>query len=108
MKNGDLKITADNYTRQYIKDNKAVGYWNIMSELFENYACNGSFQHFDASDADPFVGLTSAPCIAESISPGDDGYNEVDGRLWTFNDHATRDDLEELKNKGYVIYSLVK
>jgi hypothetical protein len=114
LKNGSLKITAGNKTRELIKElqNQATGrvwnYWEIMQALFEGYACNSSFTHFDPSNANPFIGLTSAPCIAESIQYNDDGTDEVIGRLWYFADSTMRDDLEELKNKGFVVYQLVQ
>ena len=122
LKNGNLKITAGNEARQWIKENRIFctekktnkkvyplrGYWDCMADLFEGYSCNGSFSHFDAGKANPFVGLTDAPCIAESMYPDDDCKNVIDGRLWAFKDYVMRDDLEELKNKGFVIYQLVE
>ena len=107
LKNGDLKVTADNETRKVIKENKDYNYWCMMRDLFESYWINGEFTHFDPSNANPFVGLTSAPCIAESMYP-DDCKNVIDGRLWAFKDYVMRDDLDELKNKGFVIYQLVE
>lgn len=81
LKNGALKVTAGNQTRKLIKElqNQATGrvwnYWEIMQALFEGYACDSSFTHFDAGQANPFVGLTDAPCIAESMLVNDvEGY----------------------------------
>jgi hypothetical protein len=75
LPNGDLKLTADNETRAEIADYQRRGrnYWLIMAELLESYSCNGSYTHFDAGAANPFVGLTSAPCIAETMHYNDDG-----------------------------------
>lgn len=110
LPNGDLKLTADNLTRACIADmqNSGRDYWSIMAELFEPYFMNGSYQPFDAGDANPFVGLTSAPCIAESMDVHDDGTREIVGRLWWFPDYQGRDDLEELKTHGHVVYTLVE
>jgi len=106
LPNGDLKLSADNETRKFIKDS-TYGYWSIMSALFERYSCNGSFNHFDSGQGNPFIGLTSAPAIAEDMSVEDDGTCSINGRCWAFMDYAIRDDLEELKNKGFVIYQLI-
>lgn len=111
LQNGNLKITADNNTRQWIKDSMndtSLNYWIIMEYLFEDYSANSKFQHFNPDNANPFIGLTSAPCIAESISTDDTGNRTVEGRLWHFPQYALRYDLEELKNKGFVIYQLAE
>lgn len=107
--NGDLKIAASNAVRAFIADAQRSGrcYSSIMADLFEWHACNGSYEHFDAGRADPFVGITSAPCVAEAMHYPDDGPREVDGRLWWFPDYMIRDDLAELKIRGYVVYRLV-
>lgn len=109
LANGNLLITADNEARAEIADamrDPHKCYWGIMADQFESYACNGSYTHFDAGQADPFVGLTSAPCIAESMSYDDDGNAEIDGDFWFFADYMIRDDLSELRNKGRVVYTL--
>jgi len=108
LANGDLKLTADNETRNEIADMLFHGrsYWAIMADLFESYSCNGSYTHFDAGDANPFVGLSSAPCIAETMDYADNGDAKIDGDFWYFGEYATRDDLAELKNTGRVVYSL--
>lgn len=110
LENGNLKVTADNETRAEIADLMSRGrnYWSIMADLFEDHACNGSYTHFDAGNADPFVGLTSAQCIAESLSYDDNGEAEIDGDFWYFDEYAIRDDLAELKNTGRVVYTLAK
>lgn len=75
----------------------------LLHELAEPYWTNGSFTPFDAGDGNPFVGLTSAPCIAERLlGPDDNGKTEVDGRLWWFPDYAVRGFLDELIDKGTV------
>lgn len=110
LPNGDLKLSADNHTRAYIADamrqKRARSYWSIMAEMFEPYFTNGGFEHFDAGQADPFVGLTSAPCVAEALIYTDDGRREIDGRLWYFADYMIRGDLEELRDRGRVVYQL--
>lgn len=106
---GDLKLTATAEGREFIKNEQAANrnYWGIMAEIFEDWSCNGSYTHFDAGQGDPFVGLTSAPCIAESLSIDDNDKRIVEGRLWVFREYMTRDDLEELAREGSVTYQLV-
>lgn len=106
MKNGDLKLVANQETREHIAEclETDFGYWNTMASLFEHYAANGHYEHFDAGEADPFVGLTSAPCIAEYMDYPDEGGREIVGRLWWLSDYAIRDDLGELLETGETIY----
>ena len=108
LDNGDLKITASNDARAELAYMAATGreYWSIMADAFENESCNGSYTHFDAGDANPFVGLSSAPCVAESMSTENDGKNVIDGRCWYFDQYQIVNDLAELKNKGRVVYTL--
>lgn len=109
--NGELLLTADNETRAYIADEMRNGQrGNCWYELFEPYYTNGEYQPFEPGDGSPhsgpFVGLTSAPCIAESMDYLDDGTQEIVGRLWYFADYMIRDELEELKNRGRVTFQL--
>ena len=109
LENGDLKITADNSSKSELKyARERSGYWGAMAEAFDGYRSNGSFEHFDAGNANPFVGLTSAPCIAESMSPNDDDQNVIAGRVWAFMNYQIEDDLGELIRTGKVVYQLVE
>lgn len=107
LPNNNLMLTANNETRAYIKDqyNDGRGYY-VLYDLLEYYACNGSFTPFDAGNADPFVGLTSAPCIAESMDVDDDGKHTIEGRFWYYANYMITDPMQELKNKGRVIFNL--
>jgi hypothetical protein len=106
--NGDLLVTADNEARNYIREHIERGYWTTFYELFEPFFTNGSYEPFDAGNADPFVGLTSAPCIAEAICHPDEGPRKVDGRLWWFPNYMVCDPLDELKNKGRTVFALAE
>jgi hypothetical protein len=110
LPNGDLKLTASNEGRKELAEWFALdrNYWTMMADIFEPYSSNGSYEPFDGGDGNPFVGLTSAPCIAESLDTDDDGNREVIGNFWYYNDYCITDDMEELKNKGYVIYTLAR
>lgn len=110
LPNGDLLVTAGNACRSYIAEQQRKGeYWGIFADIFENYSCNGSFQPFEPGDGErynsPFVGLTSAPCIAESLNYEDDGHQTIDGRVWWFPDYMLRDPLDELKRTGRTVFS---
>lgn len=106
LPDGNLIVTAGNAARREIKERFAeVGYWSVMWEIFEPYACNGMYDPFDAGDGNPFVGLTSAPCIAESLSYEDDGSKVIDGRFWYFADYMIKNDLETLWRTGRVVYT---
>jgi len=82
-------------------------YWGTICDLFESEICNGGFQPFDGGDGNPFVGLTSAPCIAEEMASDEDGKNHISGRLWTFPDYMIRDPFKELAEHGRVTFELV-
>jgi hypothetical protein len=103
LPNGNLLLTAE--PTDTLESER--GYWQVMEDLFEPYWCNGSYQHFDAGNANPFVGLTEAPCIAERMYYDDEGNASIDGRLWYFGDYMIRDDLQELQTHGRVEYQLV-
>lgn len=108
LPNGDLLVTAGNETRHWLKERAHCDYWDTLGQLFEGYSCNGSFAPFDAADANPFVGLTSSPCVAESMTTNDDGENEIDGACWWFPSYAIRDPLDELKTKGRTVFTLAR
>lgn len=105
LASGALRVTADEETRAEIAAGLERSYWGAMADAFEHYSCNGSFTPFDAGDANPSVGLTSAPCVAESLSVLDDGTREIDGRLWWFPDYAIRDPLDELVEIGETTFA---
>lgn len=107
LPNGDLRLTADNATRAYIAEELRSGNRNsVLWTLLEHEWANGGFTPFDAGDANPFVGLTSAPCIAESMTTEDDGENVIEGRFWYFANYMLRDELEELRDKGRADFQL--
>ncbi len=106
MPSGDLFVAADNETREDISDAIESGkdYLSILCDIFEGYSCNGSYTPFDSSEGNPFVGLTSAPCIAESLSVEDNGDLNIDGRLWWFPNYMLHDPIIELRNKGETVF----
>ena len=75
---------------------EARGEMAALCEGMESYSCNGSFTPFDAGAANPFVGLTDAPCIAETMDYKDDGRAVIVGRFWYDPHYATRSIVESL------------
>jgi len=110
LDNGNLELSLEtDDERDSLRDMVEYceyGYWHIMAELFEGYSTNGSFTHFAGGDGNPFVGLTDAPCIAESMSHDDDGKQSIDGRFWFFNNYVLESEVENLLNGEKVIYTL--
>lgn len=102
---GSLEVTSDEESREELREARERGYWQAFCELFESHMCNGGFTPFDAGDGNPFVGLTSAPCIAEELSADDAGRNHIFGRFWFFADYAIRDPLEELCDTGRTVFA---
>lgn len=110
LTSGDLEITLWDATdhdelAEMVEDGKSDQAWH---EGFEHYSCNGSYTPFDAGDANPFVGLTSAPCIAEIMNTDDDGEREIEGAFWYFNMYQIVDYVEEMLREGRVVFTLAQ
>lgn len=108
LPNGNLLLQASNEDRHEIAERRRAGHSHdhIMAELLEPYSTNGRYTPFNAGNGNPHVGLTSAPCIAESMDTDDNGHHEVTGKLWWFPAYELRDELEELRTKGRVVFFL--
>lgn len=108
-KTGNLVMTVDCDAASELRAAIVSGdidYWSTMADLFEQSACNGSFAIFDAGNGDPFVGLTDAPCVAESMHHLDDGTMEVEGRLWFSPNYAMENELQTLAETGRFVWAL--
>lgn len=110
LANGDLEITMDEESREELAEamQGTRGYWSVMADLFEPYFTNGSYEPFDAGDGNPFVGLTSAPCIAECMDVEDDGTRIIVGDFWYFERYMLDDPLEELATEGRTVFQLAR
>lgn len=106
--NGDLRITASNEARRWMREERERGLTDdcILWDGFEGYWNNGSFSPFDAGYANPFVGLTDAPCIAEDMTTHDNGDREIYGRLWWFPNYMVRSFVDDLLTKGSTVFKL--
>lgn len=104
---GDLRLAlTPNAARDEIFEQyDDTGEVSTLAWLFEPLASNGSYAFVDSQAGNPFVGLTSAPCIAEQLSYDDDGNAQVEGRLWWFPDYQVRGVIDELLEKGEVVFS---
>ena len=105
---GNLIMTVDAETQAELKralDHDDLNYWNAMFDLFEYERCNGSYEPFDAGRGNPFVGLTDAPCVAESMDCDDDGNQSVDGRLWYSASYDLENELETLAKTGRFVWT---
>jgi hypothetical protein len=101
--NGNLVLTLpQEHREEWAYRMQAVGSDVALHEAVEGYWTNGSFEPFDAGDANPFVGLTSAPCIAEAMSVNDDGTREIVGRFWYFQNYMVTDFGAILRDTGTV------
>ena len=103
---GNLKLTANNAARAWLKEQqeRRCGDLEILWDGLEGYWNNGSYEPFDAGQGNPFVGLSSAPCIAESMDVADDGTKTICGRFWAFTEYMTESFVDQLKRRGFVIF----
>lgn len=108
MPSGHLQLAADAAAREFILEQMERGRTSdeILMEGTEHYWTNGSFHPFDAGSANPFVGLTCAPCIAESMDYSDDGSErKVEGKLWWYPAYEVSDPVQELLKNGQVVFT---
>jgi hypothetical protein len=107
LPDGNLKVKAGNDARRWIKEEQQDDRSSdsILWDGTERYWTNGSFEPFDAGQANPFVGLTCAPCIAEALHCRDHGDREIVGGFWYFERYQLVDLVEVLKRTGHVIFS---
>lgn len=78
---------------------------NVLRDLLEPYWTNNGFEPFDAGAANPYVGITDAPCIAEhALVVDDDGKRSIQpgDRIWWFPNYAVRNPLDVLLDRGSV------
>ena len=108
LPNGDLRLTVDENDADTLSRFSDTPSMTILQDLLEPYSSNGSFAAFSGADANPFVGLTSAPCIAEALNYSDPDNVSIIGRLWYFENYAIYDEIEELINQGFVDFQATR
>lgn len=107
LENGNARLTIGNADKSQLAEwlrecerDRAV----IWADLFEPHSCNGSYTPvYD-------YGLTDAPAFASYVEHDDEGEHIIPegADLWFFGDYAVRDELAELAQKGYVIFTLYR
>jgi hypothetical protein len=104
--NGSLVISVTNADtlEEIISELEERGSDATLSAMFENYACNGSYTFFNAGHANPCVGLTEAPCIAEAMDTDDEGNNIILGEFWYFDNYMIECPVDTLIKYGKVIF----
>lgn len=113
LASGDLEITLDAVDEterlELIEEiNEKLEQMDDISLLFhgtDSYWTNGSYQPFDAGKANPFVGLTNSPCVAESMTYDDEGNADIEGKHWWFPNYQVESFIDTLINKGSVIFT---
>jgi len=102
LPNGNLEVTlADADAREWLSENlPEKGSDRLFWDGTESYWTNGSFYPFDAGKANPFVGLSDAPCVAEDMDIADDGTCEINGAAWAFLEYQTHDFCEVILETG--------
>lgn len=108
LKNGNLKLSlddAENDSAELQEMSSEKDTVSILCEGMEHYSCNGSYTPFDAGQGNPFVGLTNAPCIAESLDYDDEGTATIEGKLWYYADYQFTDPIQEILERGFVIFA---
>jgi hypothetical protein len=107
LANGDLHLKADSDDREYLRDHPDLAEIDALRELTERHWTNGEFEPFDAGEGNPFVGLTSAPCISEeALVQHDNGEREILGRVWWFPAYETVSLVDRLRDEGEVTFTL--
>lgn len=112
--NGDLEIVLhadyqndESYAElQELSETKTD--MDILYVMTECYWTNGSYQPFDAGQGNPFVGLTDAPCIAESMDYADDGQATIQGNFWYYGDYMITSFIEVLIRDKRVVFTLCR
>lgn len=110
LPNGDLEVRlADAEAREWLVDGmKTKTSEDLLWDGTEVYWANGSFTPFDAGQGNPFVWLSSAPCIAESMDVEEDGTKVIYGRFWAYLDYQVRDFGKDLLEHGRAVFTLVE
>ena len=104
QKDGYLKITADNYARESLKDAYARGGYPETERYVGEELVMIGFQFLRPE----WIGaLTSAPILTDKLIGEDFSMEDPPenvGDTWWFESYQVTDPWEELKNKGRVIF----
>lgn len=106
LENGDLEVSAIDPEEFKEMIEHGMDYRTMVSDAFEATACNGSYTWFSGNDGNPYVGMTSAPCIAPSLDYNDDGMMTIPEQyFWYLNNYATILETHEWADGKSVVYT---
>jgi hypothetical protein len=103
-KDGNLLLTIELGCEQELRDEYEKRGQDCIYDALESHSCNGSYTPFNPSYGNPFVGLTDAPCIAESMHIDDNGDCNILGRFWCFDNYMLECYIETLLDNGSVVF----
>jgi hypothetical protein len=98
LKNGCLKITADNAGRHELAQ------CNYFDKIEVHIAEELHRDNFEFIRPEWVGALTDSPILTNDLSIGDTGVAEFVGDVWWFPNYMITDPWQELKNKGKVIF----
>lgn len=102
LKNGTLKITADNQGRADLKEAwNELEYYPTEDFITEELR----LQSFEFVRPEWVGALTDSPIITDELGIADDGTADYMGDVWWYPNYMITDPWEELKNKGRVIFT---
>lgn len=107
LEGGNLRLTASPEDLAELHDYDHWGEVDVLTHGMEHYWTSGRFQPFDPGHGNPFIGLTEAPCIAESMEVLSNGQRMIVGRLWWYPQYELKDCIHELVKHGYVDFTFV-
>ena len=108
LENGDLRLSVYQDCLDDFEAYKEKSDLALLVDGLEDSWTNGGYHPFDAGEGNPFVGLTSAPCIAESMSFDDHGNMEIEGNFWYHNEYMIYSVWEKLNEQGECIFTLAR
>lgn len=110
LDNGDLELSLEALDANKIENLQKIyntkGESRLMGIFLSEYSSNNSYTYFDAGNANPYVGLSDAPCIAECMYMTDGFTNKIAGKFWYYVDYTVIDYCQKLLSGKSVVFTL--
>jgi hypothetical protein len=107
LPNGDLKITADNEARAWLKEQlqeiSVVDFWPEFVAGFIAFYYPW-LRYAKDQDLIDMGALTSSPVLMETMPDGSD--NLAESRVWWFPNYQVENEFDTLKRTGRLVMSL--